>query len=135
MRAALKNLAVLAAVLAACLLMAFTVGCPIKAVTGFPCPGCGMTRGCLSLLRLDFAGAFRWHPLCFLAPFGALAYIFKDSRGPLRIFTRTPALVAAAVLMLAVYAARMALMFPAEPPMDFYEKSLFGKIVLNFLLQ
>jgi hypothetical protein len=40
--------------------------CPFKLLTGFPCPGCGMTRACWCLLKLDFAGAFYFHPLSFL---------------------------------------------------------------------
>jgi hypothetical protein len=40
--------------------------CPFKMLTGFPCPGCGMTRACWCLLKLDFAGAFYYHPLSFL---------------------------------------------------------------------
>lgn len=33
--------------------------CPIKFVTGLWCPGCGVTRMCLALLRLDLAAAWR----------------------------------------------------------------------------
>ncbi len=33
--------------------------CPIKLVTGLWCPGCGVTRMCLSLLRLDLVGAWQ----------------------------------------------------------------------------
>jgi hypothetical protein len=40
--------------------------CPIKMLTGYPCPGCGMTRACWSLLKLDFAEAFYFHPLSYL---------------------------------------------------------------------
>jgi len=37
--------------------------CPFLFFLGIPCPGCGMTRALLSLLRLDFAAAFHYHPL------------------------------------------------------------------------
>lgn len=39
------------------------IGCPIKFISGISCPGCGMTRAALSLLQLDFASAFYYHPL------------------------------------------------------------------------
>ncbi len=39
------------------------LGCPMRLLTGLPCPGCGMTRAWLSVLRLDFAAAFAFHPL------------------------------------------------------------------------
>lgn len=42
------------------------VGCPVKFVTGISCPGCGMTRAAVSLLQLDFASAFYYHPLFLL---------------------------------------------------------------------
>ena len=41
----------------------FSVPCVIRAVTGVPCPGCGMTRALISALRLDFVAAFLHHPL------------------------------------------------------------------------
>lgn len=43
-------------------------GCPIRFVTGIPCPGCGLSRAYLALLELDFAGAFRYHPLFWAVP-------------------------------------------------------------------
>ena len=42
------------------------VTCPIKFVTGISCAGCGMSRAWLSLLRMDVAGAFAYHPLFWL---------------------------------------------------------------------
>jgi hypothetical protein len=43
--------------------------CPIKLVTGLWCPGCGATRMCLALLRLDLYGALRSNAgLCLLLP-------------------------------------------------------------------
>lgn len=44
------------------------VGCPIRFVTGIPCPGCGMTRAWLSLLSGNEAAAFAFHSLFLLAP-------------------------------------------------------------------
>ena len=48
--------------------------CLISIITGFPCPGCGMTRAILAALHLDFSAAFAYHPLFFLMPFFLLAY-------------------------------------------------------------
>ncbi len=41
----------------------FSIGCPIRFLTGVPCPTCGVTRALLSLLHLDFAGYFRYNPM------------------------------------------------------------------------
>ena len=40
---------------------------------GIECPGCGMVRACLSLLKADFKAAFSYHPMVFFMP---LTYIF-----------------------------------------------------------
>jgi len=40
--------------------------CPINEFTGLHCPGCGITRMLLSILKLDFYQAFRYNPLLFV---------------------------------------------------------------------
>ena len=41
--------------------------CPFWKLTGLLCPGCGVTRMCLALLRLDLAGAWRANAALLLA--------------------------------------------------------------------
>lgn len=53
------------------------ITCPIRALTGISCAGCGMTRAWLSLLRLDIAAAFRYHPLVLLPIPAALLLLFR----------------------------------------------------------
>ncbi len=36
--------------------------CLFRNLTGFPCPGCGMTRALVSLARLDGAAAWAYNP-------------------------------------------------------------------------
>lgn len=36
--------------------------CPVRLLFGVPCPGCGVTRAVLSVLRLDLPGAFAYNP-------------------------------------------------------------------------
>jgi hypothetical protein len=43
--------------------------CPFKALTGIPCPGCGMTRAMLSITKGDFHGAFGYNPFSFFLLF------------------------------------------------------------------
>jgi hypothetical protein len=44
--------------------------CPFLKVTGLPCPGCGMTRSCLAMLRGNWAQVWR------LNPFGPVFAVF-----------------------------------------------------------
>lgn len=37
--------------------------CPIKLFFNIDCPGCGMTRAYIMLLKLDMISAFRYHQL------------------------------------------------------------------------
>ena len=39
------------------LLTGWGIPCPIHLITGWSCPGCGISRFFLAILRLDFAGA------------------------------------------------------------------------------
>lgn len=42
------------------------VTCPLRAVTGIPCPVCGTTRGVVALFNSDFAQAWHFNPLSYL---------------------------------------------------------------------
>lgn len=68
--------------------MPIPLGCPFKAITGIPCPGCGGTRALQSILNGDILHALYINPLsclliCFLCilPFWAFydGYKQKDT--------------------------------------------------------
>ena len=42
------------------------IPCIIKAVTGFPCPGCGMTRSFSALSHLDVITSVRYNPTAII---------------------------------------------------------------------
>jgi len=44
----------------------FHEACPSKILFHTSCPGCGLTHGCLAILRLDFLGALRYNPASYL---------------------------------------------------------------------
>ncbi len=79
-------------------------GCPIKFLTGISCGGCGMSRAWLCALRLDFAGAFEYHPL-FWSVIPMVLIIIFGHRFP-RLAKVSFAIIIA--LFLVVYAIRMA---------------------------
>lgn len=70
------HLAMAAGVLAYLLLVRV---CPVQWLFGVPCPGCGMTRAHLALLRLDFAQAWYYHPLVFVTLPAVLYLAHQDA--------------------------------------------------------
>ena len=64
--------------------------CPFQAVTGLPCPGCGMTRSCMCLMKGDVRQSFHFHlfgPLIFLIGVSALVGTLLPS-GPRQAFVQ-----------------------------------------------
>lgn len=43
-------------------------GCPVRDLTGIPCPGCGMSRAWGLALEPDLAGAMEMHPMFWSIP-------------------------------------------------------------------
>lgn len=90
---------------AALLLFYTSIGCPFRYVLGICCPGCGMTRAALSLIKLDFAAALHYHPLIFIMPLCAAAFLLRK-KIPARIYDALTILVI--IVFVAVYAYRLA---------------------------
>lgn len=54
----------------------FGIPCLFNLITGLKCPGCGITKMCLSLLRFDFKSAFNYNPaILILFPFFVLIFL------------------------------------------------------------
>jgi len=49
--------------------------CPLRTVTGVPCPFCGMTRGVTSLVHGQVSAAFSYNPGAFLVVAMALVLL------------------------------------------------------------
>jgi hypothetical protein len=95
--------------------------CPMVMATGFPCPGCGLTRAGVCLLKLDLAGAFRIHPFIYpivlwLGMFGWNRYVKRRKMGSRLKFL----MIVLMVLIILFYLWRMRYCFPGEPPMSYY---------------
>ena len=105
--------------------------CPVVLLTGFPCPGCGMTRAMFKVLRLDFAGAWQMHP--FIYPIGILFLMFCISRyfmnGKYMKYVKG-FMILIAVLMVVFYVYRMITMFPDISPMLYYNNNYINRLKL-----
>lgn len=80
------------------------VTCPIRFLTGVSCAGCGMSRAWLSLVRLDVAGAFSFHPLFWLPVPAAVVLLLKKKLSDKLYYSL---IVTIGVLFLAVYVFRL----------------------------
>lgn len=80
------------------------IPCPWKALLGIPCPGCGMTRAWLSVLRLDLAGAFRLHPMFWSVPVMALWWLLEGNLSRNRIWQKViPAAIGTGFVLQWIY--------------------------------
>lgn len=62
---------------AAALIYFLDYGCIFRKIFGVICPSCGLSRAFMCCLKLDFAGAFYYHPMIFSLPVLVL-YIIKN---------------------------------------------------------
>ena len=59
--------------------LGFGIPCLFHRITGFKCPGCGITTLCTSLLRFDIRAAFKANPFVFVTlPFIGGELIFAE---------------------------------------------------------
>ena len=123
----------IAAAVVVLLNLLFGTVCPFRILFGLPCPGCGITRALLALIRFDFASAVRLHPLS--PAFFLLLLLFPVFRYGIRehfaVWVKACAVLLA--LLLPVYVFRMVKYFPGEAPMDFTFKDSLLYRILTFI--
>lgn len=105
------------------------VTCPIRFLTGISCPGCGMSRAWLAVLRLDWETAFAFHPL-FLLPVPAVGLLLFQRRLPKAVFRWGMGIIC--VLFIIVYIAR--LLAPDDTVAVFApSRGLIGRLISGVL--
>lgn len=108
--------------------------CPIRNITGLPCPGCGMTRAFLSLAKFDLAAALEYHPLFWLIPLIFIVVIFRHRVALFkRLATNKPLIWGIVSLFFLVYGWRMWHFFPQTVPLDFNANGLIP-LMIHLLL-
>lgn len=114
--------------------LCFRAFCPFLIITGLPCPGCGLSRSCMYLLRGEFLRSFSLHPLgifwlFLLCSFLINRYLFGKRCRKWMVWM----LVFLLLATLLVYVVRMAVIFPNPlPPMSYTKGNLFEKIIPDY---
>ena len=121
-----QDLLLVAVVLAVYVHLSFvlTVKCPFRWLTGISCPGCGISRALLALVKLDLAAAWQAHPMIFylipVAPVLLIAYLRKAKK------LRETLLWITAGLMIAVYLYRLLVLHSPALAADWSQGFLAG---------
>lgn len=108
--------------------LVFRAFCPLVIFTGFPCPGCGITRASVCLLAGRWGQAWRLNPVVF--PVMAAAVYFAVNRYLLGKRARGFKWMIGAilVLLLVVYGIRMYLYFPERVPYIYTHDNILARM-------
>ena len=68
------------------------IPCPFRLVTDTSCPGCGMTRACVSLAQGRFGAAWDYHPFSYLIVALAIGTLCFPRKLP-KVWQKLPALI------------------------------------------
>ena len=110
-------------------------GCWLKATTGFPCFGCGLTRAAGHLMKGDLHGSIAYHPLLIPLIFTAVVWLYVLCSHETHPKWFNNFLLAVFVLFMVTYIARLILYFPHTAPMDINERSILMQIMRFFGVQ
>lgn len=104
------------------------VSCPVKLITGFPCPGCGITRACESLLTFRLVRAFKFNPCVYLLPIIIVVLVFKDFKYISKLYHSNIFWIVIILIVIIVYILRLIYIYP-EYPMNYYSKNIIKKLL------
>ena len=112
--------------------------CFWRALSGFPCPGCGLTHAGLYFLRGNFKESFFWHPLflplIITLAAGCLPHNLCKIADQIKANRKWLTLLIAASL--ALFVARLILFYPQTPdagPM-YYDKNNYLHKAYSFVI-
>lgn len=101
--------------------------CPMRIVTGLPCPGCGATRAGIFVLTFQWKRALEMNPTIFLWIPYILFEVWQRYIGKKRRKLSNILLVAVCLLAIIWYIKGMINYFPNQEPYTYFEGNLFLK--------
>lgn len=100
-----KKMCILLAVAAfGVILVILDLGCFYRNTFHIACPGCGMSRALISVLKFNFSDAFYYHPLFPVVPLAVSVFLFYEKLHKALLITLCSITVTA---FFAVYIARL----------------------------
>jgi hypothetical protein len=105
----------------------FSEICPSKVFFGVPCPGCGLTRAGLSLVRLDFSLAWAFNPMIYSIPVLGILWVLSKIT-PKATKVRDYTLIAVLILAIIVFIVRLRYSF-GEEPLTLNKNAIFFPLV------
>ena len=103
--------------------------CPTQILFGFPCPGCGLTRAGLLVLRLRFGQAWQMHPFIYAWLFLGLYLCYNRYIRGKKAKALVPLVIAITLFMFVFYIYRMYHYYPNVEPMTQQSDSLYHSAI------
>lgn len=110
----------------------FNAFCPSVVISGFPCPGCGMTRAVIYLIKGQPGRALAVNPAAVLWMIWAVLFAVERYGKGRRPKWLAWAACGILLFMIAVYIIRMKLYFPDRPPYTYTGDNLFSKVLPGY---
>lgn len=107
----------------------FHAFCPAVILTGYPCPGCGMTRAFISLFRGNIGQAMKWNPMVFPWLGAGAWFVFRRYICGKKVTGIYQIMGVLCIVMIGVHVYRMACLFPGNAPLTYKEDNILSYIV------
>lgn len=109
--------------------LVFHAFCPAVIISGFPCPGCGITRASVCLLTGRWQQAWQLNPTIFTVVLTALYFLWNRYLLGVKAAGIKWMVAAVLVLLIGVYLVRMYLYFPGRVPYVYTEENILAHVL------
>lgn len=106
--------------------------CPMVIISGFPCPGCGITRAIVLILIGQFAKSFSYNPFAIFWIFTAVYFVYKRYLKGERVKGIFLIFATLCIAMVIYYLYRMLYVFPSSSPMLYSQNNIIFRFLHLF---
>ena len=112
-----------------CLILTHFFGtcCPLRILTGLPCPACGTIRSALALLHFDILGMLWYQPVMPLLVFFSLFFCYRryyKNKTDKKLFLLLLGIIL--IIGILAYVYRMYKYFPDHPPLEYTQNNIYN---------